>query len=33
VTARIDDDGTPQPLADRSAPCGRRGDPLIGDCR
>ena len=33
VTARIDDDGTPQPLAGSSAPCGRRGDPLIRDCR
>ncbi|MCM8612850.1 CapA family protein [Accumulibacter sp.] len=33
VTADIDDDGTPRPLAGSTAPCGRRGDPFIRDCR
>lgn len=33
IAADIDDDGTPHPRAGRSTPCGRRGDPLVGECR
>ena len=33
LNARIDEDGTPHPQPGSRAPCGRRADPLIGECR
>lgn len=31
--ARLDKDGVPHPDADAAAPCGKRGDAAVGECR